>query len=158
MNANASPRLTEVMIDLLIIGYGNPLRGDDGVGWHVVEALDSHLPAASMVTVHQLTPEWSDTISRAGRVIFVDAALGDSPGKVEVFPLYASPTQTGSHETTPGALLGMAGDLFGRCPPAFMVTIVGASFELSEALSAPVAKAVPVAVSRVLELAEQSIV
>ena len=40
----------------------------------------------------------------------------------------------------------MAVDLFGRCPPAHMVTIAGGSFDLSERLTPPVAAAVPAVV------------
>ena len=68
---------------MLIIGYGNPLRGDDGVGWRVAEAAGTALPegAATVLAVHQLTPELSAPISRAGRVVFVDAAAeGEDAG------------------------------------------------------------------------------
>ena len=32
------------MNQILVIGYGNPLRGDDGVGWRVAEAAAAVLP------------------------------------------------------------------------------------------------------------------
>ena len=149
-NVYVPPQSIEMMNDFLVIGYGNPLRGDDGVGWRVVEALEESLSASSLIAVHQLTPELAGTISEVGQVVFVDATAGNSPGEVELFPIGPVTARAGSHETTPGALLAMAAELFGRCPPAFMLTISGASFELSETLSPPVAEAVPVAVSRVL--------
>lgn len=144
---------------VLIIGYGNPLCGDDGVGWHVVEALTSVVPKNSAVTLHQLTPEWAEPISAADHVIFVDAAIpgtpSDCPGDVNCFPITAATGQPGSHETTPDGILAMAADLFGRCPPAHMVTITGDSFEISESLTSGVAAAVPKATSRILALLEQ---
>ncbi|MCL4804536.1 MAG: hydrogenase maturation protease, partial [Anaerolineae bacterium] len=73
------------MNDFLVIGYGNPLRGDDGVGWRVVEALEESLSASSLIAVHQLTPELAGTISEVGQVVFVDATAGNSPGEVELF-------------------------------------------------------------------------
>jgi len=42
----------------LIIGIGNPLRSDDGVGWVVAEQLTRDSDASSdVLTVYQLTPE-----------------------------------------------------------------------------------------------------
>ena len=143
---------SRTMPNLLIIGYGNPLRGDDGVGWHVVDALDALLPEGSAVAIHQLTPEWAEAVSQAQRVIFIDATEGDQPGLVQLFPIEPSPVKVGSHEMTPGLLLSMASDLYGHCPPATMVTIVGGSFELSESLTGEVAAAVPIAISRILDM------
>ncbi len=145
---------------ILIIGYGNPLRGDDGVGWRVAEQAAVSLAAApvAVLTVHQLTPELAEPISRAGRVVFVDAAAAGEPGQVICFALEDTGQRPvlqpiGSHLTTPDALLAMARELFGRRPPATMVTIVGESFELSEALSPLVEAAVPAAVARIVALA-----
>ncbi len=104
---------------------------------------------------HQLTPEWAEPISGAGHVIFVDAAVGDVPGEVQCFPIAAAPGRPGSHETTPDGILAMAADLFGRCPPAHMVTITGGSFEISESLTPAVASAVPVAAARIRRLLEE---
>ena len=44
--------------NLLIIGYGNPLRGDDGFGWHAALRLREiiHDDGIEILPVHQLTP------------------------------------------------------------------------------------------------------
>ena len=46
----------------LIIGYGNPLRSDDGFGWHAGRLLAQALAGqeAEVITCHQLTPELAD--------------------------------------------------------------------------------------------------
>ena len=87
---------------VLIIGYGNPLRGDDGVGWRVAEAVAAALPdgAAEVLTVHQLTPELAELMSRADRVIFIDAAAEGEAGEVSCFALKSAgkqPALLGSH-------------------------------------------------------------
>jgi len=80
----------------LIIGIGNPLRGDDGLGWRVVEILRQHgsiaeTPAVrpdrapfDTITCHQLTPELAEKVACATRVIFIDTCVGHPPGKVRV--------------------------------------------------------------------------
>lgn len=154
------------MDPLLVIGYGNPLRGDDGVGWVVAEAVAAALPptAATVVTVHQLTPELAEPISRAARVVFVDAAAEGEPGGVDCFALDVVTEQAGSgpqyggtHLTTPDMLLAMAGALFGRRPPAHMVTIAGEIFDLTEALSPVVEGAALQAVEWILATAQGSV-
>ncbi len=55
----------------VVIGYGNPLRGDDGIGWAVIERLQQ-MPLAETLTLiasHQLLPELSDLIREAAQVI-----------------------------------------------------------------------------------------
>lgn len=61
---------------VLILAYGNPLRRDDGVGWVIGERLAEMLreDVADVRVLHQLTPELAEPISRAGAVIFIDAA------------------------------------------------------------------------------------
>ena len=134
----------------LVIGYGNPLRGDDGFGWHVAErlrsvAVHSHI---QILTLHQLTPELMEPISRADRVIFIDSAAGPVPGEiqertVEPQPAYAVFT----HHAPPAALLAGALALYGRAPQAIMLSVTGADFSLSDVLS-------PVVSARVDEVIE----
>lgn len=147
-----SERTDLLTTDLLIIGYGNPLREDDGVGWRVAEAAAEALPGAAVLTAHQLTPELSEPISRAGRVVFIDAAAEGIAGEVYYALLPpATDYRPGSHESTPDGLLALAAALFGRCPPAYMLTIVGHAFGLGEALSPAVEAAIPIAVRLIVE-------
>lgn len=141
----------------LVIGYGNPLRGDDGVGWRVVEALAAEETAVSSLTLrtcHQLLPELADPIARAAHVIFVDAAVAGTPGRISRQDVQPQPA-TGAaftHHLTPGGLLALAQDVYGRCPPATLITISGASFGLSDTLSTAVAAALPACVTQIENL------
>ena len=70
---------------LLIIGYGNPLRGDDAFGYRAAEELQASFidhREAVILPVHQLTPELAADIARAARVVFIDAAAEGEPGKL----------------------------------------------------------------------------
>ena len=70
----------------LIIGYGNPLRGDDGVGPRAAELLVEEdgvtsplLPDGVQVLVcHQLTIELAPQIAEADRLILIDAIASDA--------------------------------------------------------------------------------
>ena len=69
-------RPATIEAEVLVIGYGNTLRGDDGVGPRVVEAIGTlGLPGVRTLICPLLTPELADPISRAEKVIFVDAAM-----------------------------------------------------------------------------------
>ena len=121
---------------LLIIGYGNPLRGDDGFGYRAA----GRIPDA--IAVHQLTPELMDPIAQADRVLFLDAAAGGLPGEVRRRPVRPAPAEAGfTHHATPEALLAGALVLYGRAPEAEIVTVGGADFSLSADLSPAVAAA-----------------
>ena len=79
---------------VLVVGYGNPLRSDDGIGWHAARLLatDPRLDRARVLTRHQLAPELAEDVSRASLVVLVDAAAeGDrvqvmGPGQRRVLP------------------------------------------------------------------------
>ena len=63
--------------DALVIGYGNTLRGDDGIGPAVAEAVAAlGLPGVRVIVAHQLTPELAADLADAQLVVFVDAAVG----------------------------------------------------------------------------------
>ncbi|MAU01623.1 MAG: hydrogenase maturation protease [Anaerolineaceae bacterium] len=134
-----------------VVGIGNPLRGDDGAGWAVVEAL-AELTVGPMQTVcvHQLLPELLDTIHTAERVIFVDASVDGEPGSVMVTSIQPTPDgPASSHQLHPAVLLAMGGELYGRMPPATLITITGQDFGYQEQLSPPVQQAVAAAVCQI---------
>jgi hydrogenase maturation protease len=120
----------------LVIGYGNDLRGDDGVGPKVIAALDElKLTGVHTLAGHQLAPEMAEPVSRHARVIFVDAAV-DAPREVQLRPLEpAGSTQLMAHAADPRTLLALARDVFGRCPQAWWLTIPVEKLEFSEELS-----------------------
>jgi hydrogenase maturation protease len=132
---------------VLVIGYGNSLRGDDGVGWHAAAALadDPRLAGANVLDSHQLTPELAQDVAHARLVVLVDACGAGAPGTVSVrrvepgHPL----APAWSHNLDPAALVGLAETLYGASPPVFLITIAGAYFGYRDRLSPPVRRALP---------------
>jgi len=139
----------------LILACGNPLRGDDAVGWEIAEAVQSASSRADIdiETAHQFAPEMADRISQAAIVIFIDACVTNEPGSVRferVFPSQSDPG-TFTHELNPPALLALAEALYGRSPTrAFALTVGAESLELNEGLSESVRAAIPEAVFTIL--------
>ena len=146
------------MPQVLVIGYGNPLRGDDGLGWTVAAELfrQNRSTALQVLPCHQLTPELASTIQEADTVIFVDAARDGTPGDcrcVELQPGSVSPTL--AHDLTPSALLALTCELFGVCPPAYLLTVCGEDFGPGNTLSEAVQRGIPELKTRLHRMIEQ---
>ena len=140
---------------LLVIGYGNTLRSDDGVGPRVAEAVEV-LELAHVRTLEcgLLTPELADPISRAGTVIFVDAAL-DAPREVTWRSLIPSESsQIMTHAADPRTLLALARDVFGHVPDAWWLTIPVLNLGIGDALSPVAEEGFRVAVGLIRQVAE----
>lgn len=152
-------------IETLIIGYGNPLRGDDGVGWHAAQWLEERYGERGEGTIrvvgcHQLTPDLAEPVSRSRLVLFIDACGGEPPGELtcqvlSLPPATSSPTAF-SHHLTPASLLTWAQWCYGSCPTkALLLTVVGEHFGYTEALSPPVQATLPALLDQVAALIEQ---
>lgn len=134
---------------VLVVGYGNTLRSDDGVGARAAEALaeDPRLAGANVLAVHQLAPELALEMSRASLVIFVDASAEEAPGAVAVRRLVDGPgrpaTGTTSHHVGPQELVTVAAELYEATPEVVVVSVGVATMEVGEALSPDVAAALP---------------
>lgn len=127
------------MIDhTLIIAYGNPLRGDDGIGPALGAIVHQwRLPGVAVRVVQQLMPELVDELKCVWRVLFIDATLSGAIDKAfactDVVP-QRSRTALGHHET-PASLLALAHDLEHHTPEAWLLSIAGSSFDHAEQLS-----------------------
>lgn len=148
---------------VLVIGYGNPLREDDGIGWAAAQSLvrmahDMPHMALTVETVHQLLPELADLISQTDLVIFVDAAVTGNPGDIrceEIRPLPQSPGAF-SHHVGPAGLLEMAQALYGRFPLAYLFTVTAASLGYGETLSTVVAAVLPELLNQMMVLIQNT--
>lgn len=122
--------------NFLVIGYGNTLRGDDGVGPRVAEAVEQmKLPDVRVLVSQQLSPEHAEPVSKSRTVIFVDAAV-DAPRAVlwrKLEPNESS--QLMAHAADPRTLLALARDVFGHAPEAWWLTIPAVKLGFSEELS-----------------------
>lgn len=143
------------MARVLVLGYGNPLRCDDGLGWQVAVQLfrANTSPDVEVLPCHQLTPELAEPVSRAEVVLFVDCRRGGSPGEFSCEELCPeSGPVPFTHHLSPTALLDLSSELYGACPKAYLVSICGECFEAGESLSSSVEQKLPALRTRVREL------
>lgn len=142
---------------VLVLGIGNPSRGDDAVGpilgerlADLVAARGAH-DAVEVLCDQQLMVEHALDVEGRRAVIFVDAAIGP-PGRVQcepVVPAVGLPVL--SHSCSPGQLLALVtSTLQGAPPPAWTVSVAGHGFELGAPLHPTTARALEAAWSLLL--------
>ena len=129
----------------LVIGYGNPMRGDDGAGYVAAELLRERLqnPEVRIVSEQQLLPEMMQEIAAAKMVIFIDASVSGRAGKYHRIPLRPAPVcGRFTHHATPESLLAGAQALYGHTPEAVHYLIPGRFFEAGPEMTSSVKRAV----------------
>ena len=155
---------------LLIIGYGNISRRDDGVAYHILQRASERfgLPECSMgpaegeepkaglsvIFVHQMAPELAETLSRYDAVVFIDAHVegtGWEPVHCQkIAPAFKSGMVT--HFLRPDTLLALCASLYEHCPVGYMLSVLGKDFDFGEELSQETSVLADKAVDRLLDL------
>jgi hydrogenase maturation protease len=157
---------------VLIIGYGNPYRRDDGVAYHVInvirqqqgrpllaqddDGMDDLGHEVDTLMQHQLLPELTPLLRGYQSVIFVDAHTAACPDKVRVVPVepqYGFHAVT--HHVSPGMLLDLARQSQGNSPQGWLVSIRGDDFDFGDSLSPSCLQAVPEAAEKIIELIQR---
>ena len=128
-------------LPILIYGFGNPGRQDDGLGPALVEELEAWAQAEKISGVafdsnYQLNAEDALAVAESREVVFVDAAKeGQAP--FEFRPLAPQKEISFStHEMSPESVLALADELYGARPPAWLLAIRGESWEPNAAPTA----------------------
>jgi len=126
------------MKQVLVVGYGNTLRSDDGVGLYAVREIQKTVTKSNVefMEVVQLYPELAETLSRKDLAIFIDAAMHGINGETHYETILPASKAPGlSHATDPESLLFAAKELYGRAPQALLATVAGECFGLGTTLS-----------------------
>jgi hydrogenase maturation protease len=141
----------------LVIGIGNPWRGDDGVGAVVVERLETDpAPGVAYLSVYQLLPEQAETVHASAVVVFVDASAALAPGDVATVRVQPDARAAATaHHFSPGQVLALTRALHGEAPAAFLVQIGAATFD-GQGLSPEAGAAVERAADAVRQLLLES--
>jgi hydrogenase maturation protease len=129
---------------VLLYGFGNPARGDDGLGPALAAAIeDLGIPNIEVDANYQLTVEDAAGIAGYDAVVFADAAIQGPPpfwfSRVDDTAIKR--VENGSigwtsHSVSPAQVVALARDLFASKVAAYALGIRGYEFgELDEALS-----------------------
>jgi hydrogenase maturation protease len=145
-------------VKALLIGIGNPGRGDDGLGPALLERLAGAAPESipegliidvpggcAAVWKYQLNIEDAALIADYDRVVFADASASAAPGTAALEPIQPAAAITfTTHELPPASVLALGQDLYGRSPAAWLLAMAGSSWELGQGLSDPAAAALDI--------------
>jgi len=123
---------------LLVLGYGNPSRGDDALGPLLLDYIEQQLaiPNLELLTDFQLQIEHALDLQNRELVLFVDASVktGTAFEFTELHP--TKDNSYTSHAMSPAAILHVYQSITAQTPPpCFLLGIQGMSFELGAELS-----------------------
>lgn len=158
----------------LIIGLGNPILGDDGVGWRVAEEVQARLNGQAKKTEREIEFDFlslgglalMERMDGYSDVIVVDSMVsGQHPiGSIYSLPLDALPNfsaghTTAVHDTSLKTALEVGRSMGMELPKRIWVVAVEAKyvFDFTEELSPPIRTAVPKAAEILLEIINDNI-
>ncbi len=116
---------------ILLIGFGNPARGDDGLGPAIAQEVeDLSIDGLTVDADYQLSVEDAAAVAEHEAVIFVDASVdGEEPFSfTRVEPKMQQ--SFSSHSVSPEGVLGLAEELFQARTEAYILAVRGYSFEM----------------------------
>ncbi len=115
---------------VLVLGWGNPGRLDDGLGPRLADWVRAlGVPGVHVESAYQLQVEHAEAVSRADVVVFVDA-VAEGPAPFLARPLVAHGRPAFStHSVSPGTVLALAEELFGVRPRAVLLGVRGYVFD-----------------------------
>jgi hydrogenase maturation protease len=134
--------MTKDINKILLIGYGNPARADDGLGHALAEEIESkNFSDVTIEADYQLTIEDSAQVAEHNIVIFADASVNcGEPFSFE--PLTARESGSfSSHSVEPAEVMALAENLFGSKARGFILAIRGYEFDQFGAAMTEKAKA-----------------
>lgn len=125
---------------LVILGYGNPSRGDDALGPRLLDRIAALPGHPELITDFQLQVEHAADLEGADLALFIDAGVScPPPWRLERLKASQDVGYT-THALSPAAVLAVFRQVYGReAPPSFLLTVAGERFELGAGLSAAAA-------------------
>lgn len=115
---------------VLVIGYGNPGRCDDGLGMALAERIEAlQIPGVAVQTKYQLNVEDADDVAKHQVVVFLDACLcAPPPYFFRELEARAGTLEFTTHSLAPEGVLGLAHDVFRAPTKGYAVAVRGYDF------------------------------
>lgn len=145
------------MNDILVIGIGNPFRGDDGAGWAVIDALEGKVKAGVKLCKQRGDiAELMDLFEKHSTIYLIDACSMDAlPGTwqrldAHIDPLPPDNPQTSTHGMSISQAIALAKALDQLPAKLIIYAINGDHYHVSSGLSAPVAQTIDIVAQNIL--------
>ncbi len=139
---------------ILIYGYGNPGRFDDGLGVRLAEDLEAwihknKIPGVDCDTNYQLNIEDAEIISKYDLVLFADASEEDIRN-VSITPVSPSDSKIEftMHAVSPAFVLDLCNQIYGKTPDTWLIHIKGQDWQFNEGLSKMAEKNLSIAIKK----------
>jgi hydrogenase maturation protease len=151
-------------VKTIVIGLGNPILGDDGVGWQIARQLQQRIEFPPDINVDCLSVggiSLMEGLIGYDRAILIDSFVTNKNpvGTLSCFSLDELPNQAlghifSAHDTTLQNALKFGMELGAQLPKEITVVAVEAQdvYDFSEQLTPAVAAAVPTAVQTIINL------
>lgn len=152
----------------IVIGLGNPILGDDGVGWVVARDVEKRLDPEAGIDVDCLSLGGISLMEHLigyDRAILIDAFLTRQKegsivtGRLEDLPNTSAFHLTSAHDMSLQQAIILGRKMGAKLPEEIMVVGISAKhiYDFSEDISPSVSRAIPKAVQLVVKLLTQNI-
>jgi hydrogenase maturation protease len=127
-------------LNILLYGYGNPGRQDDGLGPILVELVEKWIIEKDIINIsvdsnYQLNIEDAYTIRDYDIVIFMDASIEEIDDFIVTRVEPSEKVNYTMHSVSPSFVLDLCNKLYHFTPETFLLHIKGYDFQLQEGLS-----------------------
>ncbi len=120
----------------LVIGIGNPLRSDDGIGPYVADCIEAQgLSGIKVWITQQLNVEDLERMLEYKRVILVDASLAGQPLDFRPVEKSTEGDLSSSHHLSAGTFVNLAGSIYKKNLNMHLCSIRGNNFEVGDKMS-----------------------
>ncbi len=136
---------------IIVFGTGNTLRGDDGIGAYICQAIEKHqITGVETRQVTQLNTDLLDEMIKADHIILADAS--STVVSVSFYPVSEdeSSAVSSSHHMSAGLLAKTALLLYQKRLSLFVCAVRGYDFSLQEGLTENAKKNADQAVSIII--------
>lgn len=121
---------------ILVVGIGNPLRCDDGVGPYVADCIEAKgLSGIKVWITQQLQVEDLAPMLEFNRVICVDAAIAGPPLDFRLIDKIQGQALSSSHHVSAETFVNLASSIYRKDLRLFLCSIRGICFEVGDKIS-----------------------
>jgi hydrogenase maturation protease len=126
---------------IILVGVGNTLRGDDGIGAYICARFDQlNIEGLTTMVTQQLNTELVDDFLEYDSIILADAAISGGPVAWHPLKTETALPVSSSHHVNAGLLNALAKQLYHKKLPIMCCAVKGENFEMGEQLSATAKK------------------